>query len=195
MNANINVSETKPPEDPDSPLAFTMEGSEEVPPSSLVSYYWIPGWNSYQAMNFYLDEPNGSMKGGDPGIRLIDDKDKNQLPFFESIPSPFIRTTGEWMVVPVYRIFGSEELSSKSSPIAELIEDPFAFMNTIDAKEIQGKENDIIKLTLARQTLEVKLKINDSIPFGIVGLSIGLPGMPFVDLPDTGKLKIKKSDT
>ncbi len=52
-----------------------MEGADENPPSSLVPFYWVPGWNSYQAMNFYLDEPNGSMKGGDPGIRLIDQRE------------------------------------------------------------------------------------------------------------------------
>jgi NADH-quinone oxidoreductase subunit G len=72
MNANIAVSETKPPEDPDSPLIFSMEGQLENPPSSLVPFYWSPGWNSVQALYTYLDEPNGSMKGGDPGIRLIE---------------------------------------------------------------------------------------------------------------------------
>jgi NADH-quinone oxidoreductase subunit G len=72
MNANIAVSEAKLPEDPDSPMAFSMEGQQENPPSSLVPFYWFPGWNSVQAMYNYLDEPNGSMKGGDPGIRLIE---------------------------------------------------------------------------------------------------------------------------
>jgi NADH-quinone oxidoreductase subunit G len=72
MNANIAVSETRLPEDPDSPLAFSMEGQQENPPSSLVPFYWSPGWNSVQAMYSYLDEPNGSMKGGDPGIKLIE---------------------------------------------------------------------------------------------------------------------------
>ena len=72
MNANIAVSEKKLPEDPDSPLAFSMEGQPEYPPSSLVPFYWTPGWNSVQAQYNYLDEPNGSMKGGDPGIRLIE---------------------------------------------------------------------------------------------------------------------------
>jgi len=57
MNAKIDVSEPKPPQDPDSPLTFSMEGSDERPPSSLVPYYWTPGWNSVQSMNFYLDEP------------------------------------------------------------------------------------------------------------------------------------------
>jgi NADH-quinone oxidoreductase subunit G len=49
-----------------------MEGQPDNPPSSLVPFYWTPGWNSVQALNNYLDEPNGSMKGGDPGIRLIE---------------------------------------------------------------------------------------------------------------------------
>ena len=72
MNANIAVSEPKLSQDTDSPLAFSMEGQQENPPSSLVPFYWTPGWNSVQAMYNYLDEPNGSMKGGDPGIRLIE---------------------------------------------------------------------------------------------------------------------------
>ena len=72
MNANIAVSEGKLPEDHDSPMAFSMEGQQENPPSSLVPFYWTPGWNSVQALYNYLDEPNGSMKGGDPGIRLIE---------------------------------------------------------------------------------------------------------------------------
>ena len=72
MNANITVSEPKPLQDLDSPLAFSMEGRQENPPSSLVPFYWTPGWNSVQAMYNYLDEPGASMKGGDPGIRLIE---------------------------------------------------------------------------------------------------------------------------
>jgi len=79
MNANIAVSETKPPGDPDSPLAFSMEGQPENPPSSLVPFYWTPGWNSVQALYNYLDEPNGSMKGGDPGIRLIEQANNDKF--------------------------------------------------------------------------------------------------------------------
>jgi NADH-quinone oxidoreductase subunit G len=79
MNANIAVSETKLPEDTDSPMAFSMEGQQENPPSSLVPFYWTPGWNSVQAQYNYLDEPNGSMKGGDPGIRLIEQVNKGKF--------------------------------------------------------------------------------------------------------------------
>ena len=72
ISANIRVSEPKIPQDNDSPLTFSMEGRPETPPSSMVPFYWSPGWNSVQAMYHYLDEPNGSMKGGDAGIRLIE---------------------------------------------------------------------------------------------------------------------------
>ncbi len=70
MHANIEVSEQKLPADPDSPFAFSMEGIPENPPSSLVPFYWKPGWNSVQAFYGYIDE-EGSLRGGDPGIRLI----------------------------------------------------------------------------------------------------------------------------
>jgi NADH-quinone oxidoreductase subunit G len=192
INAAIAVSETKPPDDSQSPLAFTMEGSDEIPPSSLVSYYWLPGWNSYQAMNFYLDEPNGSMKGGDPGIRLIEASQENHLSFFSPVALPFNPKAGEWLIIPVYRIFGSEELSSGSQAIVERIEAPFILMNPADAQAIGGKNNDLINLALSGKIMELKLKIEKSIPPGIAGLSVGLPGMTYFELPGWGKLTTKK---
>lgn len=65
INSHINVSEPEVSQDPDGPLAFSMEGQPEKPPSSLVPFYWTPGWNSVQAINYYISEPDGSMKGGD----------------------------------------------------------------------------------------------------------------------------------
>ena len=191
MNANIAVSESKTPIDPDSPLAFSMEGADETPPSSLVSNYWAPGWNSSQAMNFYLNEPNGSMKGGDPGIRLFETASSDPVPFFPSAELYFRPVAGEWMIVPVYQIFGSEELSSKGTAIAKRIASPFLLMNNRDAEGSGIKENDLITLLVSDKTIEVTLKIDESIPAGIAGLSAGLPGMPFLELPGPGWLTLK----
>jgi NADH-quinone oxidoreductase subunit G len=88
ISANIMVSEPRIPQDNDSPLAFTMEGRPETPPSSMVPFYWSPGWNSVQAMYRYLHEPNGSMKGGDPGIRLIEPPESFKPLFFKKTSSP-----------------------------------------------------------------------------------------------------------
>jgi NADH-quinone oxidoreductase subunit G len=74
MDANVSVSEPKPPQDYDSPMNFSMEGYKGVPPSGLVPYYWSPGWNSVQAMNKYMDEPDGTATGDNPGVLLFDQK-------------------------------------------------------------------------------------------------------------------------
>ena len=88
MNANISVSEPKPPQDDDSPLAFSMEGYKGVPPPDLIPYYWSPGWNSVQAMNKYMDEPEGSVIDGNPGVLLFTGKTDLKPDFFKSIPTP-----------------------------------------------------------------------------------------------------------
>ncbi len=61
MNADKNVSEPKPPEDDDSPFSFTMEGFRGEPPSSVIPFYWSPGWNSVQSINKYQIEVGGPL--------------------------------------------------------------------------------------------------------------------------------------
>ena len=185
--ANIAVSEPKPPDDPDSPLAFTMEGSDEIPPSGLVSYYWTPGWNSYQAMNFYLDEPNGSLKGGDPGIRLIE-SEGGTLSFFMPETLPFTPVKGEWLVVAVYQIFGSGELSSGSRTLATRIPQPFVYMNSRDMETTGVQPDDGVEFILSGKTTKVILRCDNTIPEGIAGMSAGFPGMPCFELPEWGRL-------
>jgi NADH-quinone oxidoreductase subunit G len=192
MNANISVIEPKPPEDPDSPLAFSMEGADEIPPSSLVPFYWVPGWNSNQAMNFYLDEPNGSMKGGDPGIRLIGQEERKEISFFEPSVSVDNLKEGEWLIVPVYEIFGSEELSSLAPAIAERIPKPFLLMNSKDSQGMMKSDKRIVNLKMGQNAIEVLIRIDESLPTGIAGLSVNLPGMDYFGLPAIGILSEAK---
>ncbi len=74
--ANISVHEPKPPDDPDSPLAYSMEGMEvnppRQPPAALLPRIWAPGWNSVQALTRLKDEINGPLRGGPTGKRLIE---------------------------------------------------------------------------------------------------------------------------
>ncbi len=70
--AHLDIHEPKPPADPDSPLAYTMEGLLAQPPSALVPRFWAPGWNSDQSMNKFQDEVGGKLRGGDPGVRLFE---------------------------------------------------------------------------------------------------------------------------
>jgi NADH-quinone oxidoreductase subunit G len=91
------------------------------------------------------------------------------------------------MIVPVYRIFGSDELSSDSPSIAQKIEKPFVLMNQKDADVISLKEGDSVQLEISKVRLTLKVKIENSLQNGMAGLSVNLPGMPFIDIPGTGK--------
>ena len=70
LQANINVSEPKPPQDVDTALAYSMEGSKAMPPAELTSYYWSPGWNSVQAENKYMIELDNAVKAKGTGVRI-----------------------------------------------------------------------------------------------------------------------------
>jgi NADH-quinone oxidoreductase subunit G len=188
MNAHTAVSETRVPQDIDSPLGFTMEGRQENPPSSLVTFYWTAGWNSFQAMYNYLDEPNGSMKGGDPGLRLIETAKERNNSYFEINRQTDEYQKGELIIVPVYRIFGSEELSSVAPALSQRIQEPALYLNQNDAETSGVKEGDMIRLEIMNNKIEIKVKIENSLPAGMAGLTVNLPGMPFVDLPGGGKL-------
>jgi NADH-quinone oxidoreductase subunit G len=187
MNANVAVSEPKLPQDTDSPLTFSMEGQQEIPPSSLVPFYWTPGWNSVQAMYGYLDKPNGSMKGGDPGVRLIEPAVTGKNEFFRQETNIPKVNEGEYPIVPVYQIYGSEELSSVGTSMIQRIKNPFVLMNQKDADILAVNDGDHIQLEIVKAKLNVEVKIDKSLAKGLVALSVNLPGMPFVALPGSGK--------
>jgi NADH-quinone oxidoreductase subunit G len=187
MNANLAVSEPKISQDVDSPLAFSMEGVPENPPSSLVPFYWTPGWNSVHAMYTYLEEPGGSMKGGDPGIRLIEPGEGGTISYFKASAQLYKAQKDEWFIIPVYQIFGSEELSSASPSVAQRIQDPFVYLNQKDADIINADEGDLIQLEISKTIIKIKVKIENSIHQGLAGLSVNLPGMQFIELPGYGK--------
>jgi len=188
IHAKIAVTETGIQPDIDSPLTFSMEGSQAIPPSSLVPFYWSPGWNSVQSLNKYLVEPNGKMKSGNAGIKLIEPAEKPVIQYFNSSFTDIHVLKGECMIVPVYQIFGSEELSSAAATLSQRIQEPFVYLNPMDAIELNVNDDDFIQLEKATTKLKIKVKIESSIEKGIAGLSVGLPGMAYIELPGIGKL-------
>lgn len=188
MNANISVSEKKVPQDGDSPLAFSMEGIKEDPPSSMVPFYWTPGWNSVQAQNSYLQEPGGSLKGGDPGLKLFGNQKTNSGSYYTINRTKTVNKEGELLFIPVYRIFGSEELSSSSPAVAELIKAPFILINNADALTVGIKESEEVEIELAGSKFKVKVEFENSMPKGVAGLSVNLGKAGFADIPGFGKI-------
>jgi len=181
--ANVNVSEPKPPDDPDSPLAFSMEGAPIHPPGALIPFVWSPGWNSIQATNTYQKEIGGPLHGGNPGVRMFEPAPSNGLSYFDGIPSAFEPRKGEWLVVPMHYIFGSDELSLVAPGIRELATVPHVAVNAGDLTE-----GEKVEVHCAGSTFQLSVRIRPDLPLGVAGLPAGVPPIVGLDLPAWGKI-------
>ena len=188
MHADVHVSEDKPPEDPDSPLSYTMEGYRGMPPSTMIPFFWSPGWNSVQSINKYQEEIGGSLRGDDPGLRLIEPATATPK-YFTDLPEIFIPLKDHLWLVSLHHIFGSEELSARGKAVAKRVPKSYVLVNAEDARELNLTEGSTLAFEVNRQPYLLPVEVSASIPRGIAGMPYGLPGLPFVDLPAWAILK------
>jgi NADH-quinone oxidoreductase subunit G len=167
--ANIDVSEPKTPEDPDSPLSFSMEGAPVKPPAPLIPFFWSPGWNSIQATNTYQKEVGGALRGGDAGVRMIEPAPRDGQPYFSEVPLAFQPRDDEWLLLPMYHFIGSDELSLEARGLAELATAPHVAVSS--AALAEGRE---VELSCASGTFRLPVRLRSDIPRGVVCVSAGL---------------------
>ncbi|HMK50787.1 MAG TPA: NADH-quinone oxidoreductase subunit NuoG [Thermodesulfovibrionales bacterium] len=189
MAAHMNVHEARPPDDPDAPLSFSMEGFEGIPPSTLIARFWSPGWNSVQSVNKFQSETGGPLRGGDPGSRLIEPAAVPGVTYFNGIPAAFEPDAEEKLVVPLHHIFGSEELSALSPAIIELAPEPYIALNPADMEGLRVEEGAETGLMIGGGTVWLPVRRVDSIPSGVAGLPSGLVGLIGIDLPLSARLR------
>jgi NADH-quinone oxidoreductase subunit G len=188
MLANIDVSEPKPPDDPESPLSFSMEGNPEQPPSALIPFAWSAGWNSYQAWNKFQEEIAGPLRGGNPGVRLFEP----QAPageYFSDIPKPFQRRDGEWLIVPLYYIFGSEELSIHSPGVKQLSPTAYLAINEQDAKELGLRDEGKVEFVIGTVAHQASVRIRPDLPSGVAGIPAGIGPFQGSPLPTWSRIE------
>jgi NADH-quinone oxidoreductase subunit G len=183
MLANIKVSEPKPPQDPDSALAFSMEGTPTQPPGALTPFFWSPGWNSIQSVNKFQSEINGALRGGDPGVRLIEPPQAGSGLYFSAPQRPFEARPDEWLLVPLYHVFGSEELSSQAPAVAQLAPKPYVALSAADARKLQVEEGAQVEVNLAGTAQKLPVVVHPDLPKGIAGIPAGLVPMEGAGLP------------
>jgi NADH-quinone oxidoreductase subunit G len=188
MLANISVHEPKPPDDPDSALAFSMESGPEPVPPSLIPFFWAPGWNSVQAINKFQSEVGGPLRGGDPGIRLIERSSRPDWHYFSTVPAAFRPQTGEWLLIPIFHIFGSEELSRHAQGISQLVPLPYLALNPVEASLLGVKAGEQVKVTVEDGQFEVEVVLRADLPRGVAGLPAGVSPVQGITLPAFGKV-------
>ena len=174
MHADVNVNEPTPPLDSDSALSFTMEGYMGIPPAPITPFYWSPGWNSVQAINKYQIEVGGALHGGNPGKRLFESIGNNTVNYFNNIPTAFSPKENEWQVLPLYHIFGSDELSAQSPAVKERVPQPYIALNKADALKAFIVEGDLLEMLVNGETHTLPVTLTKELPEGTIGLPKGL---------------------
>ena len=103
--------------------------------------------------------------------------------YFTRVPTAFAPSRDEWLLVPLYHIFGSEELSLSAPGVAELAPKPYVALNAEDAKRLRVEAGEQIKIELDGVAHSLPVQIKAELPLGIAGLPVGLPGLAGISLP------------
>lgn len=171
----------RPPDDPETPFAYSMEGAAEQPPAALVARVWAPGWNSNEAINKFQIEVNGPLHGGDPGKRLIAPAGgpAAQQPRDDS----GAHRDAPLQVVPLARIFGSDETSRSAARLATLIAQPFAIVHPDDRGLLGEAQDGSVEVPVDGRTLRLRLVEDAGVARGVVLVPFGFPETAGLDGP------------
>jgi NADH-quinone oxidoreductase subunit G len=186
MTAGSDIHEPGVPEDVDAALSFSMEGYQGVAAPALTPFVWAPGWNSGAAVNKFQEEIAGPLRGDDHGVRLFGEPDVDAPSFFAAIPAGFAPRAGEWLLVPLYHIFGSEELSVYADAVAQRVPRPYLALSPHDAGTLGIGAGEEVKLECNGTAWRLAARIQPALVPGTAGVPAGLPGLTGIVLPAWG---------
>lgn len=174
MHAHLDIHEPRPPQDADSPLAFTMEGALSGVPPAEIPIFWYPRWNSVQSVNKFQHEINGPLRGGDPGVRLFE-PDGSALAAL-ALPPP---AASVLVAVPLHFVFGSDELSASAPALVERgLARPHLALHPRAAAHRNLSAGDTVRVALDGVATELQLVLRDDLHEKACGLPAGVAGMP-----------------
>lgn len=199
MRAPVSVHEPMQPKDLDTGLTFSMEGySGKQTPSSMIPFASAAGWNSPQAWNKYQDKVGGSLRNGDPGVRLFDRLERLATRQYVAPEATSATTTdmqqGQAKLVPIYNLYASSMMASRSTVVAEQL--PLATWRvSIDDAKVWGlAAGDYLAIEIDKQQITLPVEFVDYLAEGCIGYPVGQvsiihPSMPAsvrkVDAPVT----------
>ncbi len=199
MRAPVSVHEPMQPKDLDTGLTFSMEGySGKQTPSSMIPFASAAGWNSPQAWNKYQDKVGGSLRNGDPGVRLFDRLERLATRQYVAPEATSATTTdmqqGQAKLVPIYNLYASSMMASRSTVVAEQLPLATWRVGIDDAKAWGLAAGDYLAIEIDKQQITLPVEFVDYLAEGCIGYPVGQvsiihPSMPAsvrkVDAPVT----------
>ncbi len=188
MRAPISVHEPMQPKDLDTGLTFSMEGySGQQTPGSMIPFASSAGWNSPQAWNKYQDKVGGSLKGGDPGVRLFDQGERLAKRQYVAPEATSASRTdlqqGQAKLVPIYNIYASSIMASRSPVIAEQLPIATWRISMDDAKEWGIHAGDYLAIEVDQQQMTLPVQLVDYLAEGCIGYPVGQVAIVHPSMP------------
>jgi NADH-quinone oxidoreductase subunit G len=189
VDADRTVREPAPAADPDSPFVYSLEGlAPPETPGALAARTSAPAWNSASGLHKLQEEVGGALHGGSSGTRLLDGPGEVAPHPEIPVPDAFAPRDDQFLLVPAYHHFGSDDLSMYAPGVAERAPAPYVGLNDADATRLGLHPGDLVALWLPWLDLRAGYRAMPSLPRGVAALPAGLPGMPFVALPAWARL-------
>jgi NADH-quinone oxidoreductase subunit G len=189
LDADRQIHEPPPPPDPDSPFVFSMEGGARPVPDGLAPWYLAPGWSSNEALHRFQQEIPGPLRDAWPGVRLITPAIRPPV-YFRGAPRAFAPRPDAWLVLPLHRVFGSEELSARSAPIIARSTPPWLTLSPRDAERLGVSDGGQVELLLDGELHRLPMRIEPGLTDGTAGLPLGMPGLTGLRLPAWGEIRV-----
>jgi NADH-quinone oxidoreductase subunit G len=118
------------------------------------------------------------LRDGDAGVRLFEPAAAAQADYYGPAPAAFAARSDAQRVLPLYHIFGSEELSARATPVAARIPAAYIALSASDAQRLNIDASDRVLLTLAAATVQLPVQIDATLPAGTIGVPVGLAESP-----------------
>ena len=177
MRANVSVHEPRQEQDENGVMVYSMEGVPAIKDSTVFNTPWAPGWNSNQSIFKFQEYAGGPLKQGDHGHQLLKNTASDKSWYNPAINE----ADGKgYQVFPIYQLFGSEELSAFTPAIQAKATSAYIALNPADAEKLGLQCSDGVQL---EHNGALPYILRDSILPGSVGVSVGLSGLNFRDLP------------
>ena len=188
MRAPVSVHEPMQPKDLDTGLTFSMEGySGKQTPSAMIPFAQSAGWNSPQAWNKYQDKVGGSLRNGDPGVRLFDQLERLATRQYVAPEVSSVAMTdmhqGQAKLVPIYNIYASSMMASRSPVVAEQLPVAAWRIGIDDAKDWNIVAGDYLAIEIDKQQITLPVELVGYLAEGCIGYPVGQvsiihPSMP-----------------
>ena len=161
MLANQTVHEPKPFSEAGAPYKQSMEGTQAGQKDEFpMAFSWSPGWNSNQSNHKFRDEYRTSELVQQQGVRGIVAKPSEQWFKWQATWSK--NTKAQWQILPLQKVFGSDNLSLHALPIAQLKVQAQIIVSPTDAGKLGFTTGQLIYCD--NNVTPLKLLISTQVP-------------------------------